>query len=136
LHIVIDDYDRRDEVLNLIHDNWFGEENIMFIPQTSILEIKSKRESDEFIEDVYFLKKYRRSFFESILRIHNVESYQITDIAKIGGSTFNEIIYDGKEKITITCGIPFRIDIKVNSFRIEVEETGKLLEEKEFLSLF
>ena len=137
--ITISDFREIEEILDCIHDRWFNKEDIFFNPQLSYLEIRFQKEnlsSKKLVKRILFLKKYKVQIVESKLRINSVVNYKIEDKANIGGSDFNEIKYDKeKNRVIITCGVPFEIQIDVENFRIELEDTGNILKEKEYWSL-
>lgn len=139
-NILILDFKEIGKILDCIHDQWFKKEDIIFNPELSNLEIKFNRENLETkknVRQILFFKKWRFSVIESKLRISNVLNYKIEDRSQIGGSDFNKIGYKEKEhRIIITCGVPFEIQIDVKEFKIELEDTNNIVDEKQYWSLF
>ncbi len=127
-------------IMDIIHDCWFQKDEIVFNSDTNTLEVKFMREAmeeKELIGNVLFFKKYKIPFIECYLRIYSVKSYEINDKEQVGGYDFNKLEYDSeKQQISILTGIPIDIKVRVEEFHISIEETNKVIKEKNVFSLF
>ena len=130
--ITIQDPVRMFDIVNMIHDNFFSVDDIMFEPDSSSLRIKFKRsviDPDSVKGKFWFLRKYKQIYFESYLTVHHVETYEVHDFEKVGEYDFNTIQYDSTGGIvTILTGIPIDIRIKVSQFKLSVELTDNEIE--------
>ncbi|MDP2939496.1 MAG: hypothetical protein Q8O13_05420 [Candidatus Omnitrophota bacterium] len=139
MNIVINNPEEINKIVGLIHDEWFEKDDVKFNASLASLEIKLKRENQadkRIIKRILFMKKLSVPIVESILRISNVDHYQIEDTANIGRYDFNEIKYDVMGKIvSITSGFPLIINAKVKKFEVSLDDTGKVIEEKTFWSI-
>lgn len=96
------------DLINYIHDKWFWKKDIFFNERLKT-----------------FCVKFEEKKGESLLRIFHVNNVEIIDDADIGKYDFNEISYDPiGQRISITSGFPFRINLMVNNFEVEVESVG------------
>lgn len=96
------------DLVNCIHDKWFWKKDMSFDEDLKI-----------------FCIKFEEKKGESVLKIFHVNNVEIIDEANIGRYDFNEIDFDPiSQRISITSGFPFRINLTVNSFEVEVERGG------------
>ncbi len=127
-------------IIDLIHDCWFDIDEIVFDQQASVLSIQFERDLPEKIQTLWkilFLKKKTIPIAEYFLKIHHVQDYTIDDQNQIGKYDFNKLEYiENEQTIIIDTGVPIGIEIKVSSFEVSVEKSGKILKEREFLSIF
>ena len=127
-------------ITDLIHDCWFDVDEIVFDHQTSVLSIRFEKELPESIQTlrkILFIKKKTIPIAEYFLKIHHVQDYKIDDQNQIGKYDFNKLEYmQEKQIIIINTGVPIGIEIKVGSFEVSVEKSGKILKERKFLSIF
>lgn len=138
--LVIKDPRRIPAVLDLIHDCWFDVDDILYDPATLTLSIRFGREMPErsrVVERGLLLSRKEVPVAECFLKIHHVADYSVRDTERVGAYDFNEIEYDpGLKRIRITTGVPIDIEVRVNKFEIEVEETNNIIEVKTKTSIF
>ena len=138
--VVIDDPNQMSTILDLIHDCWFDVNTITYEPEALTLSLWFGREMPDrsrVIEKRFLLKKKEVPVAECFLKIRHVTDYSIRDTEQVGVYDLNEIEYDPNlKRIRITTGVPLDIQMTVERFEIEVEETDNIIETKTKTSIF
>lgn len=126
------------QIVDFIHDQSFDIDHVRFEDEILTIEFMKERTNKEIIKGNIFLwKKSITLFEECILLIHNVKDYQIKDTEKIGIYDFNTIdYYTGENKIRINTSIPMDFEISISKFKIEIIETGVVIEKRTKTKLF
>jgi len=123
----------------LIHDCWFELDDINLEASAGVLEIMFTRpavERGREVGRILFLKRVQMPFVKCILRIYQVEHYEVEDTQHVGQYDFNELRYDPiAHKVVIDTGIPLRFEVKVREFEVAVEETDTVVKERLVLTL-
>ncbi len=131
---------RIQEIDGVIHDSWFNAEDIHFDAARCVLSIKFRREATDkgrMVEKDWLLKKWEIPVTECFLRFYNVKAYRIDDTERVGRYNLLELAYDPQAmRVIVKTGIPIHIEMIVECFEVEVEETDKILEVKTIRSLF
>jgi hypothetical protein len=120
------------DILDIIHDRWFDADSISFLSKERTLIIPFKEETRQLEVKkekwLFFLNRKVIPIVQWFLNIHGVIEYSINDTEKVGEYGFNEIHYDLKKQLLrITTNIPIDIAVKVDGFKITLEETDKIV---------
>ena len=138
--LVIKNYRRIPAILDIIHDCWFDVDDIVHDPEALTLSIRFGREMFErsrVVERRYLLSRKEVPVAECFLKIHHVTDYSVRDTERVGLYDFNEIEYDPNlKRLRITTGIPIDIQMTLDKFEVEVEETDNIIEVKTETSIF
>jgi hypothetical protein len=120
------------DILDIIHDRWFDADKISFLSKERTLSIPFKEETRHLAVKkekwLFILNRKVIPIVQWFFNIHGVIEYSINDTEKIGEYDFNEIHYDVKNQLLrITTNIPIDIAVKVDGFKITLEETDKIV---------
>ncbi len=118
-----------DEVSRVIHDSFFDLEAVNFDPAARVLTIPFRKDDSSTGHTGALVSRARGRGCEWLLAIRNVESYEIEDPEKVRYYDFNRLIYDpSKHVLSLSTGIPIRVDVHVSMLEITVENTGRIVE--------
>jgi hypothetical protein len=129
---VVNDIRDIEHILDRIHDRHFVFDEIIFDKVKRTLQISiTVLGEEETVGQLLFLKKHRMKVFEAILKIHNVQDYDVIDKAQIGGAGINTLYVDDHDLI-IECGIPVTIRIRIATLSIELIVTDNIVSEFDY----
>jgi hypothetical protein len=116
-----------DELLGLIHDEFFDVDQIEYSPSTEVLDIPFYRcfhgVGGRVIKAGIFSRLYELPVLRCHLRVCHAREYELIDTEKIGWYDFGTIEYDaGLGKISVETNVPLKLTIMVSSFHLEYEE--------------
>jgi len=119
--------DEFNHLLDYIHDEFFEVEDIKYDETKKILEIPYRRifhnGPSRVIRNWIIFKTIEVDVLRCLLKIRNVERYEITDKAHIGAYSFNDLKYDKESKqLIFECCEPCEIRVKISAINIEYEE--------------
>jgi hypothetical protein len=129
-----------EEIDQVIHGCFFDPEQINFDGATSILNINFARETlaqSKLLKDRWLVKEWQVPIKQCVLRIHKVIDYRIEDHEQVGRYDLLGLKFDSaKGLLVIKTGIPVGIEVTVQAFEVEVEETDRIIEQKIINSMF
>lgn len=105
-------------VTDAVHDCWFEIDAVRMI-DSNTLEIPVRCTSGHFFASA----RDSADSPTNLLRIHEVESFDIRDTQKVGSYNCNELKFNSiRKQITITTGIPLDFLIQVKRLRVTVTQ--------------
>ena len=112
------------ELVNLIHDEYFTLEDIRYLSDERVLVIPYRRmfhgRPRRTTKSGLLFKEEEVDVIRSELRIHHVESYEVSDPDQIGVYAFNDIFFDEERSIlTIDTCANLEITIKISDIFVE-----------------
>ena len=126
-------------LLDLIHDQKFDKDAIVFDPKTSVLTIpfcREKPEDRKLLGTTMLVKRWSVPVVESLLRIETAEQFHIDDPANIGIYEFNSVKYDERRhEILLTAEPRFSLRVEVKELKITAEDTPNVLKRKTSYSI-
>lgn len=119
------------EVIDIIHDCWFELKAVQHnrITKTvSIGFVLEKREKSKTLKNYFLLRKIQIPYFESYLRISNVESLLLDDTENVESYDFNTLQFDPLlKKLSVKTGIPLRFEMTVSELDVSVQLTENIV---------
>jgi hypothetical protein len=116
--ILVDGPEQLARLTDTIHDCWFDVENVRL--KGDVLEIPFQYERSSFghlLSSNDYASRRR-----GLLRVSDVESFDIRDTEGIGSYNFDEVRFDPQtQQIMITAGIPLEFRVKVRRVHITCE---------------
>ena len=129
-----------EEIDQVIHGCFFDPEQINFDGASSTLNLHFTRETFEqskLLKDRWLVREWQVPIRQCVLRIHKVVDYRIEDHERIGRYDLLGLKFDSERGLmVIKTGIPIRIEVTVQAFEVEVEETDRIVEQKIINSVF
>lgn len=129
--LVIKRVDQFNELLGLIHDEYFELNDIEHIPEQKVVHIPYCRifhsGPKRLIRNFFVFKTYEVDVIRSILKVYNAENYTFRDSAKIGTYSFNTVFFKDNN-LHFECEPDLKLDITVSGLEVEssdIEIRGK-----------
>lgn len=116
-----------DELLCMIHDEFFELDEVRFHREQGVLDISYRRVFHDGPARtvrqwvIYTVKE--KDVIRSRFRIHNVEEFTVQDKARINTYSFNTLEYNPDiSEITVWCDPELRLRVRVSEFKIESQD--------------
>lgn len=116
LELHVQDAERIGDLVEVLHDQWFSVEGIVFNQANSILRVPFFPT----VQSSGFMSRASSAPEPSQwLEIRHVQRYTLEDTEKVGLYDLNEIQYDPiRQSISLTTGIPLTFVITVSRFEV------------------
>lgn len=122
-------------ILDLVHDRFFDLDKITLDQTERLLRIPiSVIDPDgQLVGKVLGLRIWRHPIRASSLLIHNAESYEVEDRAQTGQADINTMEF-AADVLTITCGMPVTVKVRVSGLYLELHLGDQVLDHKTYLT--
>ena len=125
--LIINKAEKLNQLNKIINNEKFDLTDIRYNKSYKILEIPYQRIFHEgpsrIIKNWIIRKVVEVDILQCLLKIKNVEKYEIADKADIGVYSFNKLIFDEKSKqLIFACNEPCELRLEVSGIHIENEE--------------
>ncbi|MBI5365428.1 MAG: hypothetical protein HZA54_00200 [Planctomycetes bacterium] len=122
---VVTDPKHLPKIVHLIHDCWFGVEDIRFDSDRQVMAIPFSRGSRR-LGDSGYGRSRTLPPPDCVLKVHHVVGHSVIDHELVGFYDFTELTYNsGDRRIDVRTGIPIAIHAVVDSFEVSVEQLGQ-----------
>ena len=125
--LVVTDPSQFDELLCMIHDEFFDLDEVRYNNEQCVLEIPYRRvfhQGPSRIVRQWIIYSVReKDVLRSRLRIHGVKEYEVQDLAQIHTYSINTIDYDPEaSQLLVHCDPDLKLRILVNELKIESQD--------------
>lgn len=125
--MVVTDMAECEDLLCIIHDEFFDVDDIRYDSDTGTVDIPFGRvfhdENATVVKSGFFRRIYEVPVLRCVLRIGNVTDFALEDTQKMGTYDFNVIDYNkASGKLTIKTGIPLKLFMTVTALHLEYFE--------------
>jgi hypothetical protein len=116
-----------DELLCMIHDEFFDLDEVRYFNEQCVLEIPYRRVfhngPSRIVRQWIIYTVREKDVIRSRLRIHGVKGYEVQDLAQINTYSFNTIEYDPHaSELTVRCDPDLKLIIQVSELQIESQD--------------
>ena len=120
--LIITNTEHLDELIGLMHDEYFNLNDIKHIRDQQLVEIPYRRMFHggpcRVIRKIFGIKRIEVELIRSLLIIRNVKDYSYDDRARIGTYSFNTIEYNNNN-LQIICCEDLELNMVVSGLEIE-----------------